>query len=128
MVDAHVVVIEPPARGFASVKNGIAVGGVQPGAAPVEGKAEGLALGPGASADPVHRLEDGDRLAGLRQRLGRGEPGGAGPDDDDVDLAHDPPPNIPKLVDSDDKYPTAGCTLCCANEAQIPLCITFVVI
>ena len=33
-------------------------------------------------------FEDGDRLAGLEQGSGGGEPGRAGPDDDDVRALH----------------------------------------
>ena len=47
-------------------------------------------VGPEAPADPVARLEHGDRQTGLAQLVGRGGAGGAGADDDDIpgDLAH----------------------------------------
>ena len=47
-------------------------------------------VGPQPSADAVARLEHGDRQSGLAQLVRRGQPGGAGADDDDVprDLGH----------------------------------------
>ena len=90
MVDAHVVMEQAEARSARLRVERIAVAGMEPGAATVEGKAEGFGLGPGAAADPVHRLEDGDRLAGPGKRLRRREARCARPHHDDVDLrCHD---------------------------------------
>ena len=86
VVDAHVVMEQAEPRGARLGIERVAVAGMEPGAAAVEGEAEGLGLGPGAAADPVHRLEDGHRLPGPGQRLRRREPRRAGADHDDIDL------------------------------------------
>ena len=57
MVDIHVVMMQRPAGGLRFGKIGIAVGGMQPGAADVEGDAEMLVAGPGAAADAAHGFE-----------------------------------------------------------------------
>ena len=98
MVDAHVVMEQPQARGRGFGVERIAVARMEPGAAAVEGEAEGLRLGPGPAADPVHRLENGHRLAGLRQRLRRSKPRRASADHDHVDFGHGLIPIRPSTI------------------------------
>ena len=57
-----------------------------PGAAVVEGDAEGLRFSVGASADPVRGLDDYDGPALGDQGVSGGKPGGARADDDDVGI------------------------------------------
>jgi len=45
---------------------------------------EKIVLGPDPAADPVLRLEDDERDAGLLQGVGASEPGESGADDDDL--------------------------------------------
>src|SRR5690606_17240379 len=88
MVDIHVVVVKRPARGRGLGVIGIAVSGVEPGAAYVERHAEMRVGGPGTTADAVHRLEQLEGETRGTQRLGRGKPRRPRPDDHDVHIAH----------------------------------------
>ena len=74
MVDIHVVVMQRPAGSLRFGKIGIAVGGMQPGAANVERHAEMLVAGPGAAADAAHGFE---QLEG--KTCGTNGPGGSKP-------------------------------------------------
>ncbi len=88
VVDVHVVMVQRPARGLSLGKVGIAVGGMQPGTADVEGHAEMPFAGPGAAADTVHRFEQLEGKAGRPKRLCRGKSRRAGANDHDINVFH----------------------------------------
>jgi hypothetical protein len=71
------------AVGVGKVDHRVLLGAVRPGGAEVDRRGPDV-RGPGAAADPVARLEHGDRNAGVVQRAGRGEARRACAHDEDV--------------------------------------------
>ena len=88
MVDVHVVVMQRPAGSLRFGEIGIAIGGMQPGAANVEGHAEMPFAGPCASADTVHRFEQLEGEACRLQDPGRRKTRRAGADEHDINVFH----------------------------------------
>jgi hypothetical protein len=65
---------------------GLVLAGLDPLRALIEGKAEGDAVGDGAAADPLARLDHQHALVRRHQGARRGEARDAGADDDDIEI------------------------------------------
>ena len=85
--------------------------------AAIERHAEARGLGDAAAADPRRRLDHGEAAAGGRQPARGRDAGGAGADDDDIDLVPTARRGLAP-AGGRERWPNAGCRRHCGKAGQ----------